>query len=77
MKSPLIPGFPIWLFHINLRIYLFTFKSRVIFIDYSMQHLVPKQKLTYHYIDFLQMKESLKKAKSLKTRKNHFVVPYM
>ena len=50
----------------NLFIYI---KSWVIFIDYSMQHLVPKQKFTYHYIDFLQMKESLKKVKSLKTRK--------
>ena len=26
-----------------------------LFIDYTMQHLVSNQKLTYHYIGFLQM----------------------
>ena len=77
-------GFPPWLFHINLNIYLINIwlqpwvfvRTVVIFIDYTLQHLISNKKITNHSIGFLQVCWSLKKAKALEQEKTilwHFV----
>ena len=77
-------GFPPWLFHINLSIYLINIwlqpwvfvRTVVIFIDYTLQHLISNKKITNHSIGFLQVCWSLKKAKALEQEKTilwHFV----
>ena len=83
MKSPSIPGFPIWLFHINLSIYFIYiyFKSWVFVRRVVTLHLltlgISSKIYISHCIGFLQMCKPLKKAKALELRITLWHVTYM
>ena len=75
MKSPLIPGFPIWLFHINLGIYFIYIwvLSYVYGLHYATASIQSKI-----YIALYKFSSDIGITEKVKAGKNYFVaVAYM